>query len=74
MFNQRMLSILKRELRDKILSKTFIIMTLLVPLFMIVILALPTFLMTMDKNDNFNITVIVEDNTLTDNLNPELKF
>lgn len=72
MFNQRMLSILKRELRDKILSKTFIIMTLLVPLFMIVILALPTFLMTMDKNDNFNITVIVEDNTLTDNLKTEL--
>ena len=73
MFNQRMLSILKRELRDKILSKTFITMTLLVPLFMIIILALPSYLMTMDQNENFNITVITEDNTLTNNLKTEFE-
>ena len=72
MFNQRMLSILKRELKDKILSKTFIIMTLLVPVFMIVILALPTFLMTVDKNDNFNITIISEESNLIDSLQNEL--
>lgn len=72
MFNQRMLSILKRELKDKILSRTFIIMTLLVPLFMVIILALPTYLMTMDKNDNFNITVITENNKIADNLKTEL--
>jgi len=72
MFNKRMLSILKRELRDKILSKTFIVMTLLVPIFMIVVLALPTFLMTMDKNDNFNVTVISEENNLIDSLQNEL--
>ncbi|HED08490.1 MAG TPA: ABC transporter permease [Ignavibacteria bacterium] len=72
MFNQRMLSILKRELKDKILSRTFIVMTLLVPLFMVIILALPTYLMTMDKNDNFNITVITENNKIADNLKTEL--
>jgi len=72
MFNQRMLSILKRELKDKIISRTFIIMTLLVPLFMVIILVLPTYLMTVDKDESFNITVITEDNTLTDQLKAEI--
>ena len=72
MFNKRMLSILKRELKDKILSRTFIVMTLLVPMFMIIIMALPTYLMTVDKDESFNITVISEDNSLTDKLKDEI--
>lgn len=72
MFNKRMLSILKRELKDKILSRTFIVMTLLVPMFMIIIMALPTYLMTVDKDESFNITVISEDNSLTGKLKDEI--
>ncbi len=72
MFNQRMLSILKRELKDKILSKTFIIMTLLVPFFMIIVLALPALLMNLDTNDNFNVTIITAENNLVESLQNEL--
>ena len=34
MFNKRVLTLIKRELKEKILSKTFIFMTILMPLLM----------------------------------------
>ena len=57
MFNRRTLAILKRELREKLFSKTFIIMTVLLPLFMIGILAFQTFLYSYEGDSNTNLII-----------------
>jgi ABC-type Na+ efflux pump permease subunit len=40
LLNNRIIAIIKRELREKLMSKSFIFMTLLVPLFMLLIIGL----------------------------------
>ena len=47
MFNKRTLAIIKRELKMKLFSKSFILMTLLVPLFMIGIFSVQYFVQSM---------------------------
>lgn len=58
MFNPRMLSIIKRELREKLFSRAFILMTLLIPVFMFGILALQTFLITVANDDKSNMVIV----------------
>lgn len=45
MLNRRTLSVMRRELKEKLLSKSFIISTLLIPVFSFGVLGLQTFLM-----------------------------
>ena len=71
MFNFRTLALIKRELREKILSKTFILMTLLVPVFMFGILAFQTFLISYNGEDNANLLVVTESTALTQDLNKD---
>ena len=68
MFNFRILAILKRELREKILSKTFILMTLLLPLFMFGLLAFQTFLITYENEENANLIIVSEIPGLVQNM------
>ncbi|HKI77331.1 MAG TPA: ABC transporter permease [Ignavibacteriaceae bacterium] len=68
MFNFRTMAVIKRELREKIMSKTFIIMTLLLPVFMFGIMAFQTFLLTYDTESNAKLIIVTESPDLTMNL------
>ena len=68
MFNFRTLTIIKRELREKILSRTFILMTLLVPVFMFGILGFQTFLIAYNGEDSANLLIVSESSELTQSL------
>lgn len=67
MFNYRILGILKRELREKLLSKAFIIMTLALPAIMFVFIGFQTLLMSYEGDENTNIEIITESSQLTNN-------
>ncbi|HSD63833.1 MAG TPA: ABC transporter permease, partial [Ignavibacteriaceae bacterium] len=54
----------KRELREKLFSKTFIIMTILLPVFMVGILALQTFLYSYEGDSDTNLKVIAQSPSL----------
>ena len=72
MFNKRTLAIIKRELREKLFSKTFIIMTVLLPLFMVGILALQTFLHSYEGDSNTNLIIAAESSSMKNDLESEL--
>ncbi len=65
MFNRRTLAIIKRELREKLFSKAFILMTLLVPIFLFAILGMQTFFISMGGDTKANIEIISETPQLT---------
>lgn len=69
MFTKGFLAVLKQELKIRLFSKTFIIMTLLIPIFMFAILGLQTFLYTFDGEESVTLKVISEDEALL----PELE-
>jgi len=71
MLNRRTLAIIKRELREKLFSKTFIIMTILLPLFMIGILAFQTFLYSYEGDNNSNIIIAMESPSLKTEMEKE---
>lgn len=58
MFNRRSLVILKRELRSRLFSKSFIVMTLLIPIFLVGIMALQTFLFTYESDKDTKLTIV----------------
>jgi len=64
MFNRRTLTIIKRELREKVLSRSFIFMTLLVPVFIFIILGLQMALFNYDSNSTASIHVTCESSLL----------
>jgi len=72
MFNMRTLAVLKRELKNRLFSKTFILMTLLIPLFLFGILAFQTYIMTYEGNEKTNLELVTEKDSLTQKVNSEL--
>lgn len=62
------ITVIKRELREKLLSKTFVLMTLLLPVFMFGILGFQTFLLSRDTDEGTKIEVISENQQLLDNI------
>ncbi len=69
MFNRRTLAIIKRELKAKLFSKTFIIMTLLVPVFMFGLFAIQILVYSVSEEKNPNVLIISE----TDEISQKLK-
>ena len=72
MLNRRTLAIIKRELKVRLFSRTFIIMTLLIPLFMFGILGLQTFLIHYTDADNAFLIVASESQKVLDNIQTEI--
>lgn len=72
MLNRRTLAIIKRELKVRLFSRTFIIMTLLIPLFMFGILGLQTFLIHYTDVDNAFLIVASESQKVLDNVQTEI--
>lgn len=66
MLNNRVIAIIKRELREKLMSKSFIIMTLLIPLFMFLIIGLQMLLALYEGDKGTRIELITESESLTD--------
>jgi ABC-2 type transport system permease protein len=71
MFNKRTLAVIKRELKNRLLSRTFILMTLLIPLFLFGILAFQTYVMTYESNDKINLVLITERESFKQKVNSE---
>jgi ABC-2 type transport system permease protein len=72
MVNRRTFSIIKRELKVRLFSRTFILMTLLIPLFMFGILGLQTFLINYSDVENALLLVASDSQTILDNAQTEL--
>ena len=73
MLNYRMLALIKRELREKLMSKGFIIMTILLPVLMFGIIGIQTYLISYEGNENVKIKIITESVQLTNNLAKEFR-
>jgi ABC-2 type transport system permease protein len=65
MFNNKLFSIMKRELRDKLMSKTFIISTLLLPVFMFGIIGIQSALISYGGDEGTTIEIVTESDLLT---------
>lgn len=65
-------AVLRRELREKLLSKSFITMTLLIPLFIIGIMALQTYIMTFEDDKLSTLVMGSESQVFLDSLKKEL--
>ncbi len=72
MFNRRTLAIIKRELKSKLFSRTFIFMTVLVPLFMFGIFAIQYFIMSLSEEQKSKIIVVTDSEEIKDKLENEL--
>ena len=72
MFNRRTLAVIKRELRAKLFSKTFILMTILVPIFMIGILSINIFIQSLSSEQKSNVVVISDTKEIQQKLEDEL--
>lgn len=71
MLNNRIIAVFKREVKERVISKGFIFMTILLPVFMFGIIGIQYLLMKEDST-KFNVTVISESNELTLKLENEL--
>ena len=69
MFNRRTVAIIKRELKAKLFSKTFIIMTLLVPVFIFILFGVQIFIYSFSEEENPNLLIISE----TENISQRIK-
>ena len=63
MFNYRVIALIKRELQEKLLSKAFVLMTLLLPVFMFGIVGVQTFIMSFESEGK-KIEIITYSDTL----------
>lgn len=72
MFNRRTIAVIKRELKSKLFSKTFIIMTVLVPLFMLGILSIQYFIYSLSEEQKSNIIVFTDNEEIRQKLENEL--
>ena len=72
MINRRVITVIKREFKEKLLSKAFIISTLLIPIFMFGILGLQTVFMSIEGDDGTNLLIVSESSEITSKLQTEL--
>ena len=72
MLNRRTLAIIKRELRMKLFSKSFILMTLLVPLFMIMIFSIQYFVQSMSEEQKSDIIILSDSEEILNKVQNEI--
>ncbi|MDR3665206.1 MAG: ABC transporter permease [Ignavibacteriaceae bacterium] len=71
MFNRRTIAVIKRELKNRLMSRTFILMTLLIPLFIFGILAFQTYVMTYEGNEKTNLVLVIENENIIQKVKSE---
>ena len=67
MINYRVIALIRRELREKLLSKTFLLMTILLPVLMFGIFGVQTFIMSFDSEKNI-IEIVASSSDIATNL------
>ncbi len=67
MLNRRSIVIIKRELKSKLFSKSFLIMTLLIPVFMVGMIGVQTFLMTYESDKGTKLLIVADSPTIARN-------
>lgn len=72
MLNRRTAAIIKRELKTKLFSKSFIIMTLLVPLFMILIFSIQYFIQSMAGDQKTDLIVLSDSDEILNKVQNEI--
>lgn len=72
MFNRRVLAVIKRELREKLMSKAFIFMTLLMPLLMFGMIGIQALIMTYEGGET-TLKIVSESADLTQRFQEEFK-
>jgi len=72
MLNNRILAVFKREVKERVISKGFIFMTILLPVFMFGIIGIQVLLMK-EGSTKYNIIIISESQELTKKLENEFK-
>ena len=65
MLNKKFVSVIKRELREKLMSKAFIISTLLLPVFMFGIIAVQSLLIAYEGDEGTTIEIVTDSEFLT---------
>lgn len=65
MLNKKIFAIIKRELNEKLMSKTFIFMTIIMPVIMLALMALPSLLMMYQGDKGTRLEIITESAPLT---------
>ncbi|MGD8780510.1 MAG: ABC transporter permease [Ignavibacteria bacterium] len=73
MINQKVTTIIKREIKTKLLSKGFVAMTVLIPVFLIGVLALQTYFMSIESDDFTSLIVVAESQGLSGELQKEIE-
>jgi ABC-2 type transport system permease protein len=68
MFNRRTLAVVKRELRTRLLSKSFILMTTLIPVFLFGVIAVQTFIYKYEGDEKAVLHVISESEEIISDL------
>ncbi|RMD50073.1 MAG: ABC transporter permease [Ignavibacteria bacterium] len=71
MINRRVIAIIKRELREKLMSKAFIFTTISIPLIMFIVIGIQAALFGLDEGSSKNIVIISDNNELIDGLKKE---
>ncbi len=72
MFNRRTLAVIKRELKSKLFSKTFIFMTILVPVFMLFIMGIQYFIYSLSEEQKSNIVIMTDSDEIKNKIEYEL--
>lgn len=68
MFNKRILAVLKRELRERLATKSFIISTLALPLIMVLLFGFQYLMFTMEAGAGTKLSVVSEIEAVTEGL------
>jgi ABC-2 type transport system permease protein len=66
MFNLKTLTIIKRELNEKLISKSFIIMTFVIPVLMLAMMGLPQLIMHLQNEKGSRIEILTESKGLVE--------
>lgn len=72
MFNNRTIAIIKRELKMKLFSRSFILMTFLVPLFMIGIFSIQILIHSLSEEQKSNIILVSDSEEINQKLQNEI--
>ena len=71
--SNKILAVIKRELKERVMSKAFIIMTILIPVFMFGLIGIQAFLYSFDGSDKTTIEIVSEADDLTQRLENEIQ-
>ncbi|MFA3783449.1 ABC transporter permease [Melioribacteraceae bacterium 4301-Me] len=71
MFNKRVYAVFKREVKERVISKGFIFMTILLPVFMFGIIGIQAYLYN-EQSTKFNLYIITESEDLTQRMQNDL--